>query len=87
MSPPPGAAVPPIYLDYNATTPVSPEALELMTAASRDLWHNPSSATEPGRRAKAAINAARRKVSETVGGSRPEDEVTFTSGGTEVSVD
>lgn len=38
-----------VYLDYNATTPVSPEVLESMTVALRDLWANPSSGHKPGK--------------------------------------
>ena len=71
----------PIYLDYNATTPVAPEVLEAMVPALRDLWGNPSSAHIYGRRAQAAIDVARNQVASLLGCH--DDEVVFTSGGTE----
>lgn len=37
-----------VYLDYNATTPVAPEALDVITAALRDAWANPSSSHVAG---------------------------------------
>lgn len=39
-----------IYLDYNATTPLAPEVLETITSTLKDLWANPSSAHEEGKR-------------------------------------
>jgi len=71
----------PIYLDYNATTPVAPEVLEAMTPALRDLWGNPSSAHIFGRRAAEAIDLARSEVAALLGAH--DDEIVFTSGGTE----
>ena len=32
-----------VYLDYNATSPLAPEALEAITTALRDAWANPNS--------------------------------------------
>lgn len=70
-----------LYLDYNGSTPVLPEAaraaLELMT---RD-WGNPGAAHPSGRAARAAIDATRALVARRLG-ARPE-EILFTSGGTE----
>ena len=71
----------PIYLDYNATTPVAPEVIEAMTPALRDLWGNPSSGHVFGRRAQAALDRARSQVASLLGCET--DEVVFTSGGTE----
>ena len=71
----------PIYLDYNATTPVAPEVIEAMTPALRDLWGNPSSSHVFGRRAQAALDRARSQVASLLGCET--DEVVFTSGGTE----
>jgi cysteine desulfurase len=71
-----------VYLDYNATAPLRPEARAAMIAAL-DLVGNPSSVHAEGRAARAAIEQAREKVAKLVG-ARPED-VIFTSGGTEAN--
>ena len=39
-----------IYFDYNATTPLAPEVLDVVTAATRDLFGNPSSVHYYGQR-------------------------------------
>ena len=44
-----------IYLDYNATTPVRPEAVEAMTEALRDHFGNPSSVHWAGAEARERI--------------------------------
>ncbi len=41
-----------IYLDYNATTPVAPEVLEVISVALKDHWANPSSGHDDGRELK-----------------------------------
>jgi cysteine desulfurase len=71
----------PVYLDYNATTPVAPEVLEAVAQALRDLWGNPSSSHAYGRRARQAVEAAREQVASLLGCSA--DEILFTGGGTE----
>jgi cysteine desulfurase len=71
----------PTYLDYNATTPIAPEVLDVMQPALRDSWGNPSSPHAYGRRARAALGRAREQVAALVGCET--DEVVFTSGGTE----
>ena len=71
----------PIYLDYNATTPVAPEVIDAMLPALRCLWGNPSSDHVYGRRAAEAIDLARSQVASLLGCHA--DEVVFTSGGTE----
>lgn len=73
----------PVYLDYNATTPVAAEAREAMLPYLSDHFGNPSSAHVYGRRAREAIEGARSQVARLIGAS-PE-EVVFTSGGTEAS--
>jgi cysteine desulfurase len=70
-----------IYFDHNATTPLLPEIRAAMTVALEQLWGNPSSIHSEGRRARAAVEAARQEVAALVGGL-PE-EIVFTSGGTE----
>lgn len=73
----------PIYLDYNATTPVDPAVADAIVHALRELWGNPSSAHAPGKAAHAAIDTARTQVAALLG-AHP-DEIIFTSGGTEAS--
>jgi len=71
----------PIYLDYNATTPVAQEVIEAVIPALRDLWGNPSSGHVFGRRALEAVERARSQVAALLGCET--DELVFTSGGTE----
>jgi len=71
-----------VYLDWNATAPLRPEAREAMIAAL-DLVGNPSSVHAEGRAAKALVERARADVAEAVG-CKPA-EVVFTSGATEAA--
>ncbi len=71
-----------VYLDYNATAPIRPEAEEAAVCALR-LGGNPSSVHTTGRIARAAVEVARDQVAALVG-ANPAD-VTFTSGGTEAN--
>ncbi|CAI5955655.1 unnamed protein product [Closterium sp. NIES-64] len=71
----------PIYLDYNATTPIDPAVAEEMIPVLRAEFGNPSSAHAPGRRANAVVEGARARVAQLLNCSA--DEVVFTSGGTE----
>jgi cysteine desulfurase len=73
--------VEPIYLDYNATTPVDPAVVEAMRPYLDRHFGNPSSSHAYGVQAKKAVENARRHVAELLG-ARPE-EIVFTSGGTE----
>jgi len=70
-----------IYFDYNATTPLAPDAIDALTAATRDLFGNASSVHTFGQQAKAALDHARSSIAALVGGDPL--EVVFTSGGTE----
>ena len=70
-----------IYLDYNATTPLAPEAMEAMLPYLREHYGNPSSIHGAGRAARAAIDDARDRIARLLG-ARPH-EVIFTGGGTE----
>eukprot|EP01062_Namystynia_karyoxenos_P068144 TRINITY_DN6245_c0_g4_i1.p1 TRINITY_DN6245_c0_g4~~TRINITY_DN6245_c0_g4_i1.p1 ORF type:complete len:423 (+),score=121.97 TRINITY_DN6245_c0_g4_i1:83-1351(+) len=63
-----------VYLDYNASTPVSRAAREAMAEAAASHYGNPSSAKE-------SVESSRQKVAEALGCAP--DEVIFTSGGTE----
>src|SRR5689334_4953161 len=73
----------PIYLDYNATTPIDPAVVEAMQPYLREHHGNPSSSHAYGKLAHEAVEAARARVAALLG-ARP-DEVVFTSGGTEAS--
>src|SRR5689334_16900144 len=73
----------PIYLDFNATTPVAPEVLEAMLPYLREEFGNPSSTHPYGRRARAAVERAREQVAELL--EARAEEIVFTSGGTEAN--
>ncbi|HLN38992.1 MAG TPA: cysteine desulfurase family protein [Xanthobacteraceae bacterium] len=73
----------PIYLDYNATTPVDPAVLDAMLPYLQGEFGNPSSAHGLGGRAHDAVEAARAEVAALIGAVP--DEIVFTSGGTEAS--
>ena len=69
-----------IYLDHNATTPVSPQVADRMDCALRELWGNASSVHHFGQQAKAAVDEARGHVAALLGANAA--EVVFTAGGT-----
>jgi cysteine desulfurase len=73
----------PIYLDYNATTPLLPEVVDAMLPYLREHFGNPSSEHQHGRRARAAVEESRQQVAALLGCSS--DEIVFTSGGTEAN--
>jgi cysteine desulfurase len=71
-----------VYLDWNATTPLRPEARVAM-AQAWDIAGNPSSVHAEGREARRLVEDARTIVAGAVG-SQPQN-VVFTSGGTEAN--
>jgi len=71
-----------IYLDWNATTPLRPEAKAAMVAAW-ELSGNPSSVHSEGRKARRLVEDARGAIARAVG-ARSQD-VVFSSGGTEAN--
>ena len=71
-----------VYLDWNATTPLRPEARDAMVMAW-DLCGNPSSVHAEGRQARKLVEDARARVAAAVG-ALPRN-VVFTSGGTEAN--
>lgn len=71
-----------IYLDWNATTPLRPEARAAMGAAM-DLVGNPSSVHAEGRAAKALMERARGQIAAALGAEGA--DVVFTSGATEAA--
>lgn len=71
----------PIYLDYNATTPIDPAVVEELLPYLTDEFGNPSSNHPFGKMAKQAVEQARTRVAALLG-SAPE-EIIFTGCGTE----
>lgn len=71
----------PIYLDYNATTPVDPRVADAMIPYIREHFGNPSSSHAYGVEARKAVDKARRQVAGLLGCEVY--EVIFTSGGSE----
>lgn len=70
-----------IYLDHAATTYVDDCVLEAMQPYFSNVFANPSSFHTPGMRAKGALTTARATVAKIL--NAREDEIIFTSGGTE----
>jgi cysteine desulfurase len=73
--------VKPIYLDYNATTPIDPGVAEAMLPFINEHFGNPSSGHAYGIAAKKAVESARKQVAELL--DCRIHEVIFTSGGSE----
>jgi cysteine desulfurase len=70
-----------IYLDYNATTPLRKEVLDVMADVNASIFGNPSSAHAEGRKARAIIEDARNTIAAAIGAEPL--EIVFTGGGTE----
>lgn len=70
-----------IYLDHAATSPVHPKVIEAMVPIYQDVFGNPSSVHQYGRKARRILDEARRTVADSISAS--EKEIVFTSGGTE----
>lgn len=72
----------PVYLDYNATTPLDPRVLESMMPALTHSFGSPSSETHIlGRQARDMVETARRQTAALIGAAPR--EIVFTSGATE----
>ena len=69
-----------IYLDYNASVPLRPQAREALMTALTEIG-NPSSPHFLGRKLRSFVDNARKDILQAVGGQR----VVFTSGGTEAN--
>jgi cysteine desulfurase len=71
----------PMYLDANATTPIAEEVWQAMMPWLKENFHNPSSSSGGGKKARQAMEHARSQVASLLGAR--EEEIIFTSGGTE----
>lgn len=76
-----GRANPVIYLDHAATTPLDARVLKAMQPYFSDAYGNPSSFHTLGMRAKEAVTESRIRIAKLL--NAHEDEILFTSGGTE----
>lgn len=72
-----------IYLDCNASTPLSPEVADTMAVCLRSNFGNPSSSHPYGDAARMTVENARKQVAALIN-AHP-DEIIFTSGGTEAN--
>lgn len=70
-----------IYLDNAATTPVLPEVVEIMHRTLSENFGNPSSSHQLGRKSKALVETARKRIADHFKASP--SEIIFTSGGSE----
>jgi cysteine desulfurase len=74
-----------IYLDYQATTPLAPEAAEAMRPWLDNKFANPHSPHRLGREAAALVEAAREDVLRALGPGSEQGRLYFTSGATEAA--
>lgn len=74
---------PPIYLDYNATTPIAPEVAAAIWPWLETDFGNPSSSHAYGQRAHAAVEQARTEVATLIGAHA--GEIVFTGNATEAN--
>lgn len=70
-----------VHLDHNATTPMRPEVRALFLETIDALSGNPSSVHRSGRAARQVLDEARERIAAAL--QAHEDEIVFTSGGTE----
>jgi len=73
----------PVYLDYNATTPIDPQVADAVIPFLREHFGNPSSAHIYGRRAREAVEQARDGVARLIGATA--EEIVFTGCATEAN--
>lgn len=73
----------PIYLDYQATTPVDPGVVAAMEPYLTEYFGNPHSPHRYGWEAEAAVEAARAQIADML--AAPPESILFTSGATEAS--
>jgi cysteine desulfurase len=70
-----------VYLDHAATTPTDERVVSAMQPYFSEVYGNPSSFHSVGLKAKEAVTASRKALADFIGAH--EDEILFTSGGTE----
>lgn len=70
-----------IYLDNAATTPMSPQVIDVMTREMKNDFGNASSTYELGRQARRAVDRARSQIAAAI--NAEDSEIVFTSGGSE----
>jgi len=73
----------PIYLDYNATTPVDPKVVETINVYLSNHFGNPSSSHTYGQQAAEAVTWARQQVAELIDATQ--DEIVFTASASEAN--
>ncbi|MDZ7803154.1 cysteine desulfurase family protein [Thiohalophilus sp.] len=73
----------PVYLDYNATTPVDPDVQQIITQTLRETFGNPSSAHYYGEQARAVIEQARQQVADLMGTRH--NRIVFTASASEAN--
>ena len=71
----------PVYFDNAATTPIDKEVIQVITQSMEEIYGNPSSAHQIGRKAKAVVENSRKNIAKMFGCSA--SEITFTAGGSE----
>ncbi|MBT2456845.1 cysteine desulfurase family protein [Streptomyces sp. ISL-86] len=84
IPPHPGLADGPVYLDYNATTPVDPRVAKAMTPHLTAFFGNPSSGHPYGAEPRHALANARARVAALIGARS--DEIVFTASGSEADL-
>jgi len=72
-----------VYLDYNATTPLLPKVLDVMTPFFCEKFGNPASIHSFGKEAASALKVAAEQVATLIGANG--EEIIFTSGGSEAN--
>jgi len=80
----PGLAGGPVYLDYNATTPVDPAVIEAMLPFLTDHFGNPSSSHPYATAPHTALTRAREQVAALIGARA--GEIVFTASGSEADL-
>lgn len=73
-----------VYLDHNATTPMAPGVVDVMTDVLRNVGGNPNSVHRSGIEARYLIEKARRSLGKMLGVSDP-GSLVYTSGGSEAN--